>query len=199
MKDNENEELYIPQQRLLSFLCATALLCIGLVFIAVPILSFLIPINASDEEIIYFRVFAFIFAFILGCPLIVSSISLFTNVGHKYAIYTNEKGIFINTDALKKGFISWTAIEQLHFNKKHMTGRYGRTLEVILNTDDKEKVRINPIWRLQSQLLRTKVGQRLLISFSFCKGRADENAQSIINSWEHYIKGVNLSENNQTD
>lgn len=190
MKENEIEELFIPQRRFLSFLCATVLLFIGLVFITVPILSYYIPINASNEELIYFRVVAFIIAFILGCPLIVSSISLFVNVGHRYAVYINEKGITINTDALQKGFISWTAIEQLHFNKKHMAGRYSRTLEVILNTNDKDEVRINPIWRLQSKFLRTKVGQRLLISFSFCKGRADENAQAIIYSWEHYIKGV---------
>ncbi|MGN1104779.1 MAG: hypothetical protein ACI4QI_07920 [Candidatus Coproplasma sp.] len=147
-------------------------------------MSFFIPINASDEEIICFRVFAFIFAVILGRPLIFSSVSLYVNVGHRYAVYINEKGISINTEALQKGFISWTAIEQLHFNNSLMTGRYGRTLEVILNTDDKDEVRINPIWRLQSRLLRTKVGHRLLISFSFCKGRADENAQAIINSWE---------------
>ena len=186
MKVNEIEEWFILQRRFLSFLCATILLCIGIVFISVPILSYYIPINASNEEQLYFRVVTFIFALVLGCPLIAVSISLYGKVGHRYAIYVNKKGIFINTDAFKRGFISWAAIEQLHFNKKHMVGRYGRTLEVILNTNDKDEVRINMIWRLQSKILRTKVGQRLLIPFSFCKGRADENAQDIINSWEHY-------------
>lgn len=189
---NKDEELFIFQRRFLSFLCGTIFLFIGLILISVPILSFYIPINASFEEQVCFRVVAFVFAIVLGCPFVLISIFLFTKVRQRYAIHVNREGLFINTDAFNIGFIAWGAIEQLIFNKKHMVGRYGRTLEVILNTNDKAAVQINAIWRLQSKLLRTKFGPRLLISLSFCKGRTDKNAQAIINFWEHYKSGKSV-------
>ena len=187
---NDAKELLIPQRRALSLLCGIILLCIGLGFVAVPILTFIIPIDAAYDEVLGFRVYAFVMALALGCPLAVMSIFLIANVGHKIAIRANREGIFVHTDAFKKGFISWAAVERMHFYKSHMAGRFGRTLEVILNTDEKPAVRINAVWRVQSNVLHTYDGRRLLISFSFCKGNARINACDIIDFWENCIVPV---------
>lgn len=184
---NEIKEVVIPQRRLLSLFCGILLLCMGLELISVPILTFFIPIDATYEEQLYFKGFSFVIALVLGCPLVIMSRFLITNVGHNIAIRVNREGMYIHTDAFKKGFISWTAVERIHFYKSHMIRRFGRTLEVILNTDEKPAVQINAVWRVHSNVLHTYDGQRLLISFSFCKGNAHKNACNIIDFWENYI------------
>lgn len=195
MEANGVGELVIHQRRMLLFLCGAVLLCIGLVFEAVPVLTFFIPIEASYEERLGFRIASFAFALVLGVPIVTTAVFAFINTGYKIAIRANEEGIFVRTDAFKNGFISWTAIVRMHFNKSYMTKTFGRTLELILNTDEKPAVDINAFWRLQSNALHAHDGPRLLLTFSFCKGGARKNAQQIIDLWE----AVRARQGAQTD
>lgn len=183
-KEVNVQPLMIGHRRWKTFLYAAVFLLVSLIFISVPVLTFIIPIEAEAGEIIGFRLWAFVIAILLGVPLLSISISLFVRLKRKYAVMADEKGIYLYSGIFSFGFLPWDNIGYMEFHGERLSGRWSRALEAVLIND---MPGLNFYWRFRLGRLRTKEGQpRLLISFSLCKGRDEENAQNIIRLWEQY-------------
>ena len=186
-KDFKTEGVYIPQRRWATVLGALFFLCLGGVLIAAPVLTYLLPLPAgiAAEELLAYRIGAFLLAIILGIPFIIFCICMLIKLHYMFALYADENGLFVNSQMFLPIFMPWECVVEIKYYHKHFAGRYSKVLEVCLSGGAAEHMNI--AWRFFARRRRLRgYPYTLALEFSLCKGRAADNAADIIEVWQKW-------------
>ncbi len=183
----------IPPKKFRIFLIALLFLIVAAVFIALPILVMILPIEgATEAQRLEGRAYCTILMLFVAVPCLVVSADLFMRLSKKYILQTDEEGLSIYTGFFSLGRLPWSCISEVQYRKGYFFGLYCRTLILVLND---EKVFLNIFYKLHVKTSRKDCPRRIYVPLSFCRGNRQQIADSIIAAWQQ----VKAQSNNSSD